>query len=846
MIEPPPPTPTGSFNPHRLEARLPECGDASPDRVLEGFLRYIDELKLTLYPAQEEAMMELATGTNVLLWTPTGSGKSLVALFVHFQGVASGKRTVYTSPIKALVNEKFLALCRDMGPERVGLITGDASVNRDAPILCCTAEILSNMALAEGAHADIGAVILDEFHYYADPDRGMHWQIPLLALPQCQFLLMSATFGDTLPFERALEKLTKRPTKTIRSHDRPVPLDFSYQEKATHEILNELLAQGKAPVYIVSFSQREALEEAQRLMSIDFMSKEEKRGITEAIAGVRFDSPFGKEFTRLLKHGVGLHHAGLLPKYRFTVEKLAQEGRLKVISGTDTLGVGVNIPIRTVLLTKLCKFDGDKTVLVKSRDFHQLSGRAGRRGFDTQGYVVALAPEHVVENQKLEAKAQAQPGKKKKFVARKPPDRGYVHWDRSTFEKIRTAAPEPLTSRFQVTPAMLLSVLSRPEGGCLSFGRLIRDCHERPAQKRILATQAKAHFSSLSSASIIARVGKRIEVHGDLQRDFSMHHALSLYLVETTSLLDTQSETYALDLLTLVEAIVETPDIILRQQVNKLKTERLGELKAQGVEYEERMAELEKVEAPRPNEQFLRETFAAFSQIHPWVTAHALAPKSIARDMFEKFMSFSEYVREYGLERAEGVLLRYLSSIYKTLTTNVPERAKTEGVYDLTEYFGIMVRQVDSSLIDEWERLKGLPERGPEALTAPVRKRLITDDVRGFTVLIRNLVFQLVRALAKGELDAALSLCAAPGLTRKELEVALNAYVEAFATIVTTSDARAPDLLQLEKEETRWKFTQALLDEEGATGAAIVGYVDLEASRAAEAVVLGLEGLPLD
>jgi superfamily II RNA helicase len=384
------------------DAKLTELPDkdAPSDVILTTFLGYVAARGLDLYPAQEEAILELLEGNNVILNTPTGSGKSLVAEAAHYHALVRGERSFYTCPIKALANEKFFALARTFGAENVGLMTGDATVNRDAPIICATAEVLANMALAEGARADVDVAIIDEFHYYADRDRGVAWQIPLLTLPHTRFLLMSATFGDPEPFAKHLTDLTKKRTAVVRSFDRPVPLDFEYRTSPLHETVHDLVTKGRAPVYIVSFTQRQTAEEAQNLMSMDYCSKEEKKEIAQALTAghARFDSPYGREIQRFIRHGIGIHHAGLLPKYRLLVEKLAQKGLLKIISGTDTLGVGVNVPIRTVLFTKLCKYDGEKTAILSVRDFQQISGRAGRKGFDDRGTVVALAPEHVIEN----------------------------------------------------------------------------------------------------------------------------------------------------------------------------------------------------------------------------------------------------------------------------------------------------------------------------------------------------------------------------------------------------------------------------------------------------------------
>src|SRR5262249_44183770 len=244
------------------------------------------------------------------------------------------------------------------GPENVGMMTGDASVNPAAPLICCTAEVLANIALRQGEAADIGQVVMDEFHYYADPDRGWAWQVPLIELSQAQFLLMSATLGGVSRFWKDLTRRTGRSTAVVTSAERPVPLFYSYASTPLHETLEELLGTGRAPVYVVHFTQAAALEQAQALMSVNVSTRAEKDLIAEAIGGFRFTAGFGKTLSRLVRHGIGVHHAGMLPRYRRLVETLAQAGLLKVICGTDTLGVGINVPIRTVLFTALSKFDG--------------------------------------------------------------------------------------------------------------------------------------------------------------------------------------------------------------------------------------------------------------------------------------------------------------------------------------------------------------------------------------------------------------------------------------------------------------------------------------------------------
>ena len=375
-------------NPKTLGELVPRGGTDDPDRILGLFLEWAATAGFELYPAQEEALLEAMSGRHVVLSTPTGSGKSLVALGLHFKAMCEGRISYYTSPIKALASEKFFRLCDELGPDRVGMLTGDASINPDAAVICCTAEVLANLALRLGDTLDAPYVVMDEFHYYSDPDRGWAWQVPLITLPRTRFLLMSATLGDMSSIARHLEAATGIGVAEVTSDTRPVPLEFAYLETPVHETVMALIESKRAPIYIVNFTQRDCAELAQNLTSLPLTGKQDKATISEALGDVRFQTPYGHEFRRFLSFGIGVHHAGLLPKYRLTVEQLAQQGLLRIISGTDTLGVGVNIPIRTVLFTKLAKFDGRKTTHLKVRDFQQIAGRAGRKGFDDRGWVV--------------------------------------------------------------------------------------------------------------------------------------------------------------------------------------------------------------------------------------------------------------------------------------------------------------------------------------------------------------------------------------------------------------------------------------------------------------------------
>jgi superfamily II RNA helicase len=855
---------------------IPRDGNVGNDVLLGRFLEYVEARRLQLYPAQESAILELFEEKNVILNTPTGSGKSLVATALHFKALAQGKRSIYTCPIKALVNEKWLALCRDFGPENVGLSTGDASVNRDAPILCCTAEILSNIALREGAQAGVQEVVMDEFHYYSDRERGVAWQVPLLTLPQVRFLLMSATLGDTAFFEEELTRLNGRATVTVASQDRPVPLEYSYSETPLAQTLENLAAEGKAPVYVVHFTQLEAAQSAQDFTSINVCTREEKNAIAGALAGFKFSSPYGPEIKRWLRHGIGLHHAGLLPKYRVLVEQLAQNGLLKIICGTDTLGVGINVPIRTVLFSKLCKYDGQKTGILSARDFHQIGGRAGRKGFDDRGWVVAQAPEHVVENLKLEEKA-ARGGKK--MVKRKPPDKNFVAWDKNTFSRLIAAPPERLASRFQVSHGMLLNVLSRPGDGCRAMQQLIARCHESPKAKKAHTKRGWQLFRSLVERKIVEFVepgrsrgeeareeingpradasenqshpkpdaanAPKLRVNVELQDDFSMDQTLSLYLLETIPLLDPEAPDYSLDLITLVESILEDPDLILRKQLDRVKDQKMAEMRMEGLEYQERMDELEKLEYPKPRREFIYSTFNAFADRHPWVGQENIHPKSIAREMFEQFRSFADYIKDYDLQRAEGLLLRHLSRAHKVLTQTVPDTAKNDSVREMELYLSTMIRQIDSSLLDEWEKMRDPNYRRAE--TKEVRPpgadeaaQDITRDTKNFTAAIRNRIFSFLRGMANGDYEQALEVLASveqpdgQPWTAELLRQAMDAFQVEHEYICLDPNARnARHTYVIPSEDKRsWRVQQMLIDPDEHNDWVAEFEVDLERSRA--------------
>lgn len=846
--------------------------EPSADSLFDAFTDWTAERGLRLYPHQEEAAIELLAGSNVVLSTPTGSGKSMVAVAAHFAALAEGRRTFYTAPIKALVSEKFFALCAFFGAENVGMLTGDASVNPEAPIVCCTAEVLANIALREGADADVGQVVMDEFHFYADGQRGWAWQVPLLCLANAQFLLMSATLGDVGRIVDDLARRTGRETALVDDAQRPVPLTYAWSVDPLHEKLEELVAADQAPIYVVHFTQAAAMERAQSLLSAKLCTREERDAIADQIGAFRFTAGFGRPLSKLVRSGIGVHHAGMLPRYRRLVEQLAQRGLLKVICGTDTLGVGINLPIRTVLFSGLAKFDGTRQRLLKAREFHQIAGRAGRAGFDASGHVVVQAPEHAIERARALAKAGDDPKKRRKVQVRKPAE-GEVSWTEETFARLRDAQPEALVSRMRVDHAMILNVVNQPRDAVATMRALMEDNHEDDRGRAKLMQQAVALGDELIAAGVLEWLpepdlhGRTLRLAIDLQENFALNQPLASFALAALELLDPESEDHTLDVVSVVEAILDDPFAVLRAQASRARGEAVAEMKAEGIDYDERMELLEEVTYPQPLGEPLRDLFHAYRETHPWVRESDLSPKSVVREMYEQGRSFTELVAHYGLARSEGLVLRYLSDAYRALRQTVPERYRSDELDAIVDWLGETVRQTDSSLLDEWEALTD-PESVARATAAaaageaPTPPRPVTGNDRTFVVMVRNAMFQKVQLASRDRYDelARLDASAAaltdppgrPAMTEAAWEDALGAYWDEYESMGNGPQARAPRLLTIDRGAPAagartWTVRQAVDDPDGHHDFAIVATVDLDASDAAgEPVILTASFAPAD
>ena len=814
------------------------------DDIYERFFDWAIDVKgIEPWPHQEEAIMDILAGDHVILNTPTGSGKSLVALGMHFAALCTSRRSYYTAPIKALVSEKFFDLIEVFGRENVGMITGDSHINADAPIICCTAEILANQALREGEHADVGLVAMDEFHYFGDPERGWAWQVPLLPLPQTQFLLMSATLGNVDAIANKLSELNDTPdVDVIANAPRPVPLNYEYTLDPLERTVELAYKDGSTPIYVVHFSQDAALETAQALASTGVSSKEQRNAIAEAIKGVKFTTAFGKILQRLLRTGIGVHHAGMLPRYRRLVEQLAQQGLLSVICGTDTLGVGINVPIHCVVLTALTKYDGNKMRKLKAREFHQIAGRAGRMGFDTEGLVIAEAPEFEIENQKAIAKAGGDPKKLKKIKRKKAPE-GFVNWNQNTFDKLIDAEPETLVPHLKITHSMVLNEVEQGGDARERIDRLIDDSAQTPDQKERLHQRADEIFQTLFDTEVI-ETERRSDgsldylMTLDMPDDFALDQPLSPFLLAALELLDPESETYALDVISMVEATLEDPRQVLRAQERAAKDKAMADMKADGLDYDERMDRLAEITYPKPLEDLLDAAFTKYRHDVPWANDYWLSPKSVVRDMVETASDFTGYIARYNIARSEGTLLRYLSDAYRSLARTVPVEKRDERLKDIIAWLRVLVRSIDSSLVDEWENAGNTSDEASQAaasLAAPGSGNDVVEDRRGLTVLVRNAMFRRVQLMDLDRPEELGALDKDWGYGVHEWEDALDDYYDEHEYVNVDAEARSPKLFMLddthERDEHTWKVRQIIDDSDGDHDWAITGVVDLDATQ---------------
>lgn len=836
---------------------LDDTGQLTDDDALyEAFTSWAATTGRPLYPHQEEALLEILSGNHVIAATPTGSGKSMIALAAHFVSMAHGGRSYYTAPLKALVSEKFFDLVELFDAENVGMVTGDVSLNPDAPILCCTAEILANQSLREGSTLDTDMVIIDEFHFYGDPQRGWAWQVPLLELTQAQFVAMSATLGDTTRFEQQWEERTGRSVSLIDDAERPVPLEYEYVVERMDTTVERLLHEGRWPIYVVHFAQSDAVKTAQTFDRMKLISTEQKKKISAALHGVHFGRGFGQTLRGLLLQGIGVHHAGMLPRYRRLVERLTQQGLLPIVCGTDTLGVGINVPIRTVLMTSLVKYDGNRMRHLSAREFHQIAGRAGRAGFDTVGFVRVLAPEHEVEAARERARLTAAEEairdarelkrlKKKSSKKQRGATDGKISWTRSTYERLVATAPEPLQSRFALTHSMVLNVLAgtelaqRDPGEHLVFLATHND--DFPSASNPHLRTLGDIYSSMRRAGVVEHVSSaqaredgrpRLRAARDLPDDFALNQPLSPFALAALELLDPHSTDFSLDVISVIESVLEDPRPLLFAQRQAARGEAVAAMKAEGLDYDERMEALESVTWPQPLAELLEGAFTTYVQSNPWASDLELSPKSVVREMVENAMTFTELVSRYDIGRSEGIVLRYLTDAYRSLRQILPEWVLTEELTAIIEWLGTLIRAVDSSLLDEWEALtQGQQAYSPAHdstgdMTAVGSERAFGADEDGsvafsanqhaFRTAIRRALFTRVEFMSRDDVSALARLDAGTGWDESSWDHVLERYWAEHEWIGIDQNARSSAFVNIDPAPDRAALLRAGADVETA------------------------------
>ncbi len=474
---------------------------------------YFERLPFQPYPVQEEALLAWFTSTQgVLVCAPTGTGKTLIAEAAIYEALRAGKRAYYTTPLIALTDQKLHELRQSVvrwgfRESDVGLVTGNRKVNPQAPILVVVAEILLNRLLSPETFdfSEVSAVVMDEFHSFNDAERGVVWEMTLAMLPaHVRTLLLSATVGNSYEFTSWLNRACNRNVSLVQSADRKVPLSFHWIDDHTLDEWIEKMVEGdevarRTPALIFCFNRDECWQTAELLKGKKVVDKVQQAALSAALEQHDWSQGAGPKLKALLQRGVGVHHAGVLPKYRRVVEDFFQRKLLSVTVCTETLSAGINLPARSVVLPTLMKGPRDKRKLVEISTAQQIFGRAGRPQFDREGFVYALAHEDDVKLLRWREKYDSipedtkDPGllKAKKALKKKMPKRDpdETYWTPEHFEKLRGGAAANLISRGHLPWRLLAYMLLRsPEVQPLRelVGRRLQDSGQIEASQRQL------------------------------------------------------------------------------------------------------------------------------------------------------------------------------------------------------------------------------------------------------------------------------------------------------------------------------------------------------------------------
>jgi hypothetical protein len=705
------------------------------DLELSFYDKFLWSRGLEPYPVQEQAIGKIFAGTSVLVTVPTGTGKTLMAKAALHAALGRGHRAVYTTPLRALTEEKFRELCVDFGEANVGFATGDYKVNREAPIQVEVAEILWNRIVADKHVCPAEIVVMDEGHYFNDPERGYVWEQSIIGLdPRTQLVVLSATVGHPERFCHWVELTRRVPMELVDSRERKVPLVHEFREDMMIDTVRSLAFTGDVPAIVFVFGREQCFEVARLIKSCRRFTTDEEKAKVEALCEqALLPTGAAKELKPLLAHGIGIHHAGILPRYKQLVEQLALERLIKFVVSTETIAAGINLPARTVVFPSLRKFIKQQVRLVTAAEYHQMAGRAGRPQFDDRGLAITLAPEDIVSELKKELKDAAKrpaydEAKVKKSVynrARSEAQRkGDIVWTPEIHAELVKGEPAELRSKTKITAEQVLAIglpdlaaevlpgaageaaqrmaaaeASLPPSMRLDIvtviDNLLLDDFERRGLHKVLAQLV----ANMRAIGVLDEHGK--QVSGQMIRQLQGMDGLFIYYVLYNHQLD------YVELRELVEYLIDH-DIIQRQLDRKdedVKREwmrtRLRELREGNpqVSWEDVEAEWDK-EHPR--------VLTKVETIHQELSAKIPHPelhggkraKNVWATLEESGLPFLEFVERHHLEHEEGNLFSYLVRVMN-FARKLGEASQLSELDDMAERVQRILARVDVRLVDD-------------------------------------------------------------------------------------------------------------------------------------------------
>ncbi len=663
--------------------------------------QYLEAVPYDLYPFQEEALLAwFESEAGVLCCAPTGMGKTLIAEAAVFEALHTRTRLYYTTPLIALTEQKFRELQRlveswGFARDDVGLITGNRRENPEALVRVVVAEILLNHLLARDvAVADmdrVGAVVMDEFHNFNDPERGIVWELSLVLLPRpVRVLLLSATVGNPLDFAGWLRKQHGRKLQVVTSLERRVPLEFVWvDDKLLTEHLTEMVSdddeRNRTPALVFAFNRDECWQVAEKLKGLPIVTQEKKQRIEAFLADHAGDleEGVGPKLRQMLLRGVGVHHAGVLPKHKEIVEELFARKLIPYVVCTETLAAGINLPARSVVLVTLLKGKHGEKKLIPPSSAHQMFGRAGRPQFDTKGYVFAVAHDDDVKINKWRKRyEQIDPRSKdpgimrmRKQLERKRPTRRKTeqYWSEGQFKQLIAAGPARLYSRSMIPYQVLIFLLTHT-GKLREVREFISKRFNSAERIEKFHKQLEYMIDNLAAMGYLTRAadGDHVTLHDSINRLLHFRSVDPLYgafLAEQLRYGDFDEKVQilesVLDVAPVIARRTPLPDLpkgpLQREIIEPLMVQMGVKLARPQAEPEydprDRMFPDDEEEKPPTFPEMLK---IAFDARLAAPEAVRVQPKWIAGGAFEMNCEFFKFARAVNLIKQEGILLRHL------------------------------------------------------------------------------------------------------------------------------------------------------------------------------------------